>query len=32
MLDTSTMTPSDTAALKAEGAARGWGDKVVYWP
>jgi len=32
MLDTSTMTPSDIAALKAEGAARGWGDKVVYWP
>ena len=32
MLDTSTMTPNDIAALKAEGAARGWGDKVVYWP
>ena len=32
MLDTSKMTPNDIAALKAEGAARGWGDKVVYWP
>jgi len=32
MLDTSKMTPSDIAALKAEGAVRGWGDKVVYWP
>ena len=32
MLDTSTMTPSDLAALKAEGATRSWGNKVVYWP
>lgn len=32
MLGTSTTTQRDIAALKAEGAARGWGDKVVYWP
>lgn len=32
MLDTSKMAPNDIAALKAEGATRGWGDKVVYWP
>lgn len=32
MLDTSKMTPNDIAALKAEGAARSWGSKVVYWP
>ncbi len=32
MLDTSKMTPNDIAALKAEGAARSWGNKVVYWP
>jgi hypothetical protein len=29
MLDTSKMKPADVAALKQEGAARGWGK---YWP
>lgn len=32
MLDTSKMSPGDVDALKAEGAARGWNDRVVYWP
>ena len=32
MLDTGKMTPTDVASLKAEGAARGWGDKVQWFP
>jgi hypothetical protein len=32
MLDTSKMSPKDIASLKAEGAARGWGAKVQWWP
>lgn len=32
MLDTSKMKPADVAALKQEGLARGWGDRVRYWP
>ena len=32
MLDTSKMKPADVAALKQEGAARGWGERVKYWP
>jgi hypothetical protein len=32
MLDTSKMKPEDVAALKKEGTARGWGDRVQYWP
>ncbi len=32
MLDTSKMTLADVAALRAEGAARNWGDKVKWWP
>jgi hypothetical protein len=32
MLDTSKMKPEDVAALKQEGQARGWGDRVQYWP
>ena len=32
VLDTSKMAPGDLAALKAEGVALGWGNRVVYWP
>ena len=32
MLDTTKMNPADIAALKAEGAARNWGDQVKWWP
>ena len=32
MLDTSKMSSGDIGALKAEGAGRGWGNRVVYWP
>ena len=32
MLDTSKMTQGDVTALKAEGTARSWGKRVVYWP
>jgi hypothetical protein len=32
MLDTSKMNDADVAALKSEGTARGWGDRVQYWP
>lgn len=32
MLDTSKMSPGDIGALRLEGAARGWGNRVVYWP
>lgn len=32
MLDTSKMSAADVAALKAEGAARGWGARVLFWP
>lgn len=32
MLDTSEMSLGDINTLKVEGAARGWGNTVVYWP
>jgi len=32
MIDTSKMSPSDVAALRQQGASRGWGDKVKWWP
>lgn len=32
MLDTAKMTPADVAALKAEGVARNWGNKLAWWP
>jgi hypothetical protein len=32
MLDTTKMNPADIAALKAEGAARNWGNQVKWWP
>jgi hypothetical protein len=32
MLDTGKMSAADTAALKAEGVKRGWGDRVKFFP
>lgn len=32
MMDTGKMTAADTAALKAEGVKRGWGDRVKFFP
>lgn len=32
IIDTSKMKPADVEALRAEGARRGWGDRVKWWP
>ena len=32
IVDTSNINPNDLAALKLEGAARNWGNRVIYWP
>ncbi len=32
MLDTSKMSPADIAALRSAGEARGWGNRVQWWP
>jgi hypothetical protein len=32
IVDTSKMSAADVRALRAEGAARGWGNRVKWWP